>query len=232
MFDIRLAELNIRIDNKYPYIEKMCRDYIISGEECDFSVSATTEEMEREANEECNALPYLETLAVYRKIAEKLLEYNGFLLHGVVLETAGQGIAFCARSGTGKSTHVFLWKKLLGDKCEIINGDKPLVRIIDGEVYAYGTPWCGKEGIQKNAKTLLRSLCFIERGKENKLTKLPQNEVFPRLMTQIYMPKDNGAKMLKTLEMADEFVKKTSSYVMKCNMDISAAEVAYKGIVK
>lgn len=232
MFDVRLAELNIRIENKYPYIEKMCGDYIISGCECDFSVSATREEMKREANEDCNDLPYLETLAVYRKIAEKLLEYNGFLLHGVLLETAGQGIAFCARSGTGKSTHVFLWKKLLGDKCEIINGDKPLVRIIDGKVYAYGTPWCGKEGIQKNAKTSLRSLCFIERGEKNELTKLRQNEVFPRLTTQIYMPKDNGAKMLKTLELADVFVKNTTSYVMKCNMDISAAEVAYNGIVK
>ena len=38
----------------------------------------------------------------------------------------GQGIAFAAPSGTGKTTHIKLWQRLYGDRVEIINGDKPL----------------------------------------------------------------------------------------------------------
>lgn len=232
MFNLGLAGLKISVDNKYPYIEKMCADYIIGEGDCDFSVSVTEEEIMREATEECGEAAYLESLAVYRKIAEKIIEYDGFLLHGVVLETAGQGVAFCAKSGTGKSTHAALWMRYLGDKCTIINGDKPLIRIINGEVYAYGTPWCGKEGINKNAKTNLKAVCILERGAENEISPLAQNEVFPYMTTQLYLPKLNGVKLLKTLDLADRFIRSTAFYKLKCNMDISAAETAYNAIIK
>ena len=107
---------------------------------------------------------YLESLAIYRKIAEKVIEYNGFLLHGVVVEVNKCGIAFLARSGVGKSTHVMLWKELLKNKLTIINGDKPLVRIIDGKIFAYGTAWAGKEKLHKNTKTELRKTDIFTEG--------------------------------------------------------------------
>lgn len=231
MFNVKLADFNIRIDNKYEYIQKMCQSYITYDIESDFSVSVTDEEIMHEANEDCAAPAYLESLAVYRKIAEEIIDRGGFLLHGVVLETEGKGIAFCAKSGTGKSTHANLWLRLLGDKCTIINGDKPLIRIKGGKAVAYGTPWCGKEGINKNDKVILSAVCFLKRGIENEIERVPKNEVFPHLTTQIYVPK-NGMKMVKTLDLIDTFVKNTDFYMLKCNMDISAAETAYNAMIK
>lgn len=231
MFNLRMADFNILIENKFKYIEEMCKDYIVSGDAYDFSVSVSKEEIMAEATEESSRPDYLESLAIYRKIAEEIIERDGFLLHGVVLETDNKGVAFCARSGTGKSTHANLWLKYLGDKCTIVNGDKPLIRIKDGKAVAYGTPWCGKEGINKNDKVELKAVCFLQRGKDNEIEQIAHKEVFPHLTTQIYVPK-NGLKMIKTLDLIDAFVKSTDFYVLKCNMDISAAEVAYNAMIK
>lgn len=229
MFNLKMADLNILIENKFPYIQKMCENYLTDETKSDFSVSVSKEEILFEKTEECSDPGYLESLAIYRKIAEKIIESDGFLLHGVVLETGGEGVAFCAKSGTGKSTHAALWLKYLGDKCSVVNGDKPLIRIKDGKAVAYGTPWCGKEGINNNTSVVLKGVCILQRGIENTIEKIDKKDVLPYLTTQVYVPK-NGMKMIKTLDLIDSFIKGTDFYLLKCNMDISAAEVAYNGV--
>ncbi len=229
MFNLKMADLNILIENKFPYIQKMCEKYLTNETNSDFSISVTEEEIVQEKTEECTDLGYLESLAIYRKIAEKIIEFDGFLLHGVVLETEGEGVAFCAKSGTGKSTHAALWLRYLGDKCSVVNGDKPLIRIKEGKAVAYGTPWCGKEGINNNTSVVLKGVCILQRGIENEIEKIEKSSVLPYLTTQIYVPK-NGMKMIKTLDLIDALVKGTDFYLLKCNMDISAAKVAYNRI--
>lgn len=65
--------------------------------------------------------------------------YDCFLMHGAVTAVNGAGyMFFTATSGTGKSTHVGLWKKYFDD-VEIINGDKPFIRVTGNEVRVYGT---------------------------------------------------------------------------------------------
>ena len=228
MIGVRLAELNIGIENQYDYIEKMCRGYL-TDEACDFSVSASESEIEAEDKGNHSDRGYLESLAVYRKIAEILPEYNGFLLHGVVMDFNGCGIAFLARSGVGKSTHARLWCELFGDNVKIINGDKPLLRIIGNKAFAYGTPWAGKENQHINAKTELKKICFIERGIENQCIRLEKGAVFELLINQIYFPKNN-AMLLKTLEIINDLIEHSEFYLIKCNKDISAAKTAAEGI--
>lgn len=228
MFVVQLAELNIGIENKYDYIYNMCVDYITDNA-YDFTVSASDDEIMAEDKGTSFGEGYLESLAIYRKIAEKVLGYNGFLIHGVVAEVNKCGVAFLARSGVGKSTHARLWKELLKNEMTIINGDKPLVRIIDGKIFAYGTAWAGKENIHSNTKTELRKICFIERSEKNECSPMKKNMVFERLIKQIYIPKDKSLLYL-TLEYMSTLIEKCDFYQIKCNTDISAAETAYEGI--
>ncbi len=228
MFVVCLAELNIAIDNKYDYIKAMCRDYITDNKS-DFCVSATDEEIQAEDKGTGFDKGYLESLAIYRKIAEKVPEYNGFLLHGVVAEVHKCGVAFLAKSGVGKSTHARLWKELLKEKMTIINGDKPLVRIMDDKIFAYGTAWAGKENLHTNAKTELKKICFIERSEKNECSPMKKNMVFERLIKQIYIPKDKSLLYL-TLEYINALIEKCDFYLIKCNTDILSAKTAYEGI--
>ena len=58
---------------------------------------------------------YLETMAVYRKIEDKLLDYDTILFHGSAVAVDGVGYLFTAKSGTGKSTHTRLWREMLSE---------------------------------------------------------------------------------------------------------------------
>lgn len=236
MFNVKLAEKIIRIENKYNFIENMCRDYIVESKDFDLAVSLTDEEIRREAENDAEGMQfsdaYLESLGVYRRIAEWLPQHDGFLMHGVLFEAEGKGILLCARSGVGKSTHMALWKQLLGEKCRVINGDKPLIRIVDGKVYGYGTPWCGKEGININDKVLLTDVCFIERNETNITEKFADKDMISRLFKQIYLPKADPLQKLKVLDLAGKLIENANFWKILCNKDIEAAQVAYEALFK
>ncbi len=166
------------------------------------------------------------------KIAKKLPEHNSFLLHSATFEVDGQGIAFSAKSGTGKTTHMINWQKLLGDKITIINGDKPIVRFFDDEPenpYAYGTPWNGKERFGNDSCTPLKHICFIERDEKNFVTSLDKSDAINRIMKQVYIPDDPIALEL-TLSLVDRLISCCKLWVIHCNMEPESAEIAYKTI--
>lgn len=95
----------------------------------DLVVCTSQADIDRERDEAGYSDAYLETLAVYRQIAEWAPTQALMLMHGAVVEFSGRAYMFTAPSGTGKSTHVRLWRKHLGDAVRIINGDKPLVAV-------------------------------------------------------------------------------------------------------
>ena len=122
-----------------------------------------------------------------------------------------------------------MWKKAFGDEVQIVNGDKPLIRIIDGVLYAYGTPWCGKEGYNRNTKAPLYSICFVSRAKENSIRPLEKNAAIPLIFTQLLMP-DNETQTDAFFVMLNHIFDKVKFFSLGCNMDIEAAHVAYEGM--
>ena len=235
MFTIDLAGLSIKIDNKYPYVRQLCGDYIVTDSapylNPDIEVCATDEQISLEADTSpyTSSLPYSESICIYRAICSKLPDFDAFLLHAAVIEVDGLAYAFAAPSGTGKTTHITLWKKFFGDRANIINGDKPIIRFENGTPYIYGTPWCGKEGYNINTKAPLAALCFIERSPENTIHSFEGQQMIGRLMGQILLPHD-ADDVLKLASLLDRTVRQVPCYLLGCNMDVQAAEVAYNGM--
>ena len=135
-----------------------------------------------------------------------------------------------ASSGVGKTTHTRLWLSEFAGEASILNGDKPLVRMIDGKAYACGTPWKGKEGFGVNERARLRGIAFLERAAENSAAEVPADKVVMKLVTQMYMPKSSGMSTLLTMKLADRLIKSVKLVELKCNMDPSAAQVAYEAL--
>ena len=234
MFKIKLADLVMQIDNKYKFTESLCKDYLTSDENVDFYICCTDEEIDAEER----GCPYdgldrgyMESICIYRQIAHKILERDAFLVHSAVIEVDGSAYAFLARSGVGKSTHISLWKRAFGDRAQIINGDKPIYRYIGDDLYAYGTPWCGKEGWNKNTRARLKALCYIERAPENEIKELSPEASAERIMKQILMPRD-AVGAIKTLDLIDRMLKNTKSWLLSCNISTQAAEIAYNAMSK
>ena len=229
MFNIKMAELVIKIDNKYDYLLNLCKDYIVSDDETvDFSVSATAEEIqaEQDSSESSFSKGYLESICVYRKIAAIIPRYNAFLFHSAVVEVDGEAYAFTAKSGVGKTTHIRLWKELLGEKVRIINGDKPIFKVFDDKVIAYGTPWCGKEGYNINTCAPLKAICFVERGESNKIFDYEKSAAVGKIVHQIYIPKSSD-DIIKLLNLLDSTMKLVDVWKLKCTIDIKAAQLSY-----
>ena len=244
MFKIKIADFIVEIDNQYSYIEDLCKKYIYEGEGKDFSASCTEEDIDneeiisREDPEVFASLSrmteegkrgYLESICVYRCLCLQLPERSSFIMHAAVIEVDGMAYAFTAKSGTGKSTHISLWKKLLGEKVQIVNGDKPIIRLENGVFYAYGTPWCGKEGWNRNVRAPLKGLCFLERATENRIDKLSLDVAASRIMKQILIPKD-AMGAINTLELVDKMLNTVDCWVLGCNVSVEAAEIAYNAM--
>ena len=114
----------------------------------------------------------------------QLLRFEGMMLHASAVVVDGKAYLFSAPSGTGKSTHTRLWQQNLGDRAQVINDDKPALRYIDGVWYAYGTPWCGKDGININARAKLAGICFLKQAQENRIRRLSNQEAVQNLVWQ------------------------------------------------
>ncbi len=110
-----------------------------------------------------------------------------------------------------------------------MNGDKPIIRIIDGDFYACGTPWCGKEGWNRDVLVKLNGICFVERSLENRIAKMELAEAATRIMKQILIPKD-AMGAINTFEMVDKMLNNVNCWVLGCNISTEAAEVAYKAM--
>ena len=231
----RIADRTIEIDSLHSMIHRQCEEYLEEGMP-DFIVKIDQKDVDFEkdksaredAFEECATQiysdDYLETLAVYRQISEKMPEYDTMLFHGSVIAVDGTAYLFTAKSGTGKSTHTRLWRKLLGDKAVMVNDDKPLIRVTDTEAIVYGKPWDGKHHLINNMSAPLKAICILERAKDNSIREITKHEALPMLIQQSYRPADPSA-MAKTLLLIDRLNVKF--YRLSCNMDISAAELSY-----
>ena len=232
----RIADFNVNIRYMYPENKEFFADYEVFGDEKeDFFVASTDKEIENELKACLELDPpqrhspmYAERLVILRKLCELLIGYDTFLLHGVVIEYEGKGYVFTAPSGTGKTTHALLWKEAFGEKARIINGDKPLIRLIDGEFYAYGTPWCGKEGFNINGRVKIDRIGFLKRAKENSVEQIDETDALCAIMRQIDV---RGTRDLgRLLDLVGKLFEECTSYTLCCNMDVSAATVACNGM--
>lgn len=218
----------------------MCADYKTELP-ADYSISITAEDIESEhiisdrihlkEDGRCYHFEddYIESLAVYRKMAEQLLQENTILFHGSVIAVDGKAFLFTAKSGTGKSTHTANWRKYFGERAVMINDDKPLIKITDSEAIVYGTPWDGKHHLSKNTSMPLKAVCVLTRSENNHIEKISVKDCYNMLLQQTYRPKNVGM-MAKVLDLIDRFSEKTELYRLGCNMDVSSAEVAYNGM--
>ena len=172
---------------------------------------------------------YLETLAVYRKIADHLLSCDTLLFHGSVIAVDGEGYLFTAKSGTGKSTHTRLWREYFGERAVMVNDDKPLLRITDSGVTAYGTPWDGKHRLSTNTAVPLKGICILTRDTTNHIELAEPHAVYPLIVQQTNRSLTADG-MKQTLSLIDRMLTVVPVYRLGCNMDIEAARVAYEGM--
>lgn len=125
----------------------------------------------------CNLWPAMD-------LPYQLLRQGVLVLHAAAVEINGAAVLFTAPSGGGKSTQAALWDRYRG--AIQLNGDKVAISCRDGQIYAWGLPFCGTSGICRNYCLPIRAIALVSQGKENRARRLTGIEALAGLMNNAF----------------------------------------------
>jgi hypothetical protein len=168
---------------------------------------------------------YMESAAQFYRY---LLKYNGFYLHSSAVVRDGKAYLFSGHSRAGKSTHTQLWLDTFGGDTRIINDDKPALRYIDGVWYAYGTPWCGKDGINRNEKVPLAGICFLQKAPHNRIRRMDSAEALQKMLGQTIHRLDDVQYLDALLLLLENLLKNIPVYELENLPEPAAARLSYE----
>jgi hypothetical protein len=157
-----------------------------------------------------------------------LLQHGGLMLHSSAVEMDGKAYLFSGPCGMGKSTHTRIWQQTFGEKAQVFNDDKPALRCVDGTWYAYGTPWCGKDGINQNKKVPLAGICFLQQAPENKIRRLNRKEAMYRVLAQTLYKFKLVENLDRMLTHVDALVRQIPVFELENRPEPAAAVLSYE----
>ena len=100
------------------------------------------------------------------------LPYDTVGIHSSCIVYKDCAVLFLGESGTGKSTHTRLWRENI-EGSKLLNDDSPFVRVEEGKVWAYGSPWSGKTSCYKQERYELKACVRLSQYPSNVIKKLP-----------------------------------------------------------
>lgn len=204
-----------------------CRDYLYSGEN-GADVIIRTDLYRRERYDSLvsdETVAYME--AAYQFYIE-LVKHGGLYLHSSAVAMDDRAYLFSGPCGMGKSTHTRLWQKTFGETAQVINDDKPALRRMGGTWYAYGTPWCGKDGINQNRKVPLAGICFLKQAQENWIRRLTKEEAMERILSQTIFRFQNVLLLDQMLTTLDALLKEIPVFELENRPEEKAARLSYE----
>lgn len=223
--DYRIAGLRVRMDT-FGRTAELAQPYRIeTGGTADIRIQSQREYYRGHRPDAPEEM--LEYMGTARDFHTKLIAHDGLAMHASAVMADGQAYLFSADSGVGKSTHAALWQRLLGeDRAIIINDDKPVLRRIDGCWRAYGTPWCGKDNLNRNLSAPVGGICFLERGEENAIAPFSSDDLLFRFLRQTVMLQERSC-LDRLLTLVDALVQQVPVWKLYCTPSLDAAQLAY-----
>ncbi len=211
-----VAGLVVQTKNECDLLRRICADFLSSRTPC------MTVELE-------SADPVEQSVELLRRVNDRLIEQDTFLMHCSALAMDGEGYLFAAPSGTGKSTHAAMWRRVFGDRVVMINDDKPFVRVSPDGAFVYSSPWRGKHNLGQNVCRPLKAICFIERGDTDEIAPITPAMALDVIFDQL--PRyTNPAHTVRLLELVDKLLTGTPLYRLRCTPTEQAAERAFFGM--
>lgn len=166
-----------------------------------------------------------------RQLSLQLLyHFDGIFLHGAVVLYEGKAWLFTAPPGTGKTTHVQLWQQKLGSRMQILNGDKPLLRLSGDSITVYGSPWRGKEQLGFNGSAPLGGIYILRRSTENTVSGIDRIQALAELLGATVYPADEAGTD-KLLSFLQKLTDRVPIRLLHCRPDTGAVDAVLEDML-
>ena len=156
---------------------------------------------------------------------------DALLIHASCIACNGYAYPFTAKSGTGKSTHTSLWMKYI-EGTELVNDDNPIIRLINGKAFLYGSPWSGKTPCYRNVKYPLGAITKIERAPQNSIVRMAPIPAFATILPACSSMKWDSRIYNEICNTITSIVETIPIYTLNCLPDKEAAVICHNTISK
>lgn len=168
--------------------------------------------------------PVLNALAAEHLV----LDAEGVVLHASYILHNGKAILFTAPSGTGKSTQADLWKDLRGAR--IINGDRAVIRMADGQAFACGIPFAGSSEYCENVTAPLAAIVYLAQVPQTTISRFTGFRAFRRVWEGCSVNTWDRVDMEKATKIVEQIIGQVPVYYLPCTPDETAVE-ALEGVL-
>lgn len=156
------------------------------------------------------------------EIEHAAAENSGVLFHAACICVQGKALVFTAPSGVGKSTQAQLWCEHRG--AQLINGDRCIIRFVDGEYYICGVPYCGSSKVSHNVTLPLGAVIYLTRASWSQVQEVKGIQGFMHLWEGCCINTWNSNDIKKSVELVTSVAENVPVLRLDCTPDVSALE--------
>lgn len=161
--------------------------------------------------------------------AQAILPHGAISVHASVVVNDGKGFLFMGKSGTGKSTHSGLWLKYI-EGSWLLNDDNPMLRLTEGGVRVYGSPWSGKTHCYRNESAPVAGIVRLKQAPRNRFRVCEDIAAFSAVLPGCSVLRQDMRLHEALCETLAELTERTLVGELECLPDREAAEVCRRGI--
>ena len=161
--------------------------------------------------------------------SQAILPHGAISVHASVVVNDGKGFLFMGKSGTGKSTHSGLWLKHI-EGSWLLNDDNPMLRLTEGGVRVYGSPWSGKTHCYRNESAPVAGIVRLRQAPRNRFRVCEDIAAFSAVLPGCSVLRQDMRLHEALCETLAELTDRTLVGELECLPDREAAEVCRRGM--
>lgn len=156
-------------------------------------------------------------------LPKQIISFDGIFLHTSFVVWKNKAILFSGKKQIGKSTQAKLWNE--HKNALIANGDRAILKKINGTWHACGTPYCGTSQISENVCVPILCIVILEQGKENVVISATIREAFRSLMKNCSYDTWDKKQVEKALSLIEKISTEVPFVKLSCLLDQSSADI-------
>ena len=189
-------------------------------------------------NDDCITLTYLKndftvmdmTFMELFSIERDLIKEKAFIIHSCFVRHENDALIFTAPSGTGKSTQGNLWTQYAG--AEVINGDRTILQVKDGQCIAHGLPFCGSSTINKKRSYPVKGIIYLGQAPEDIIVRRMSMDLLRMMMAQTTVNVWNREAITVIMECYESIFNKNLVLFYACTPTERAVQVLKEELYK